>query len=82
MVAISGPRTTTDNLGAIGALTAAFSLALGLLILFVLPGRGCSFVDAFMLLILGFLVFIGTGVFLFGRIKKLVIGKTPRHPEF
>ncbi len=58
---------TSGNLLRIGgAFTAVFSLAMGLLVLFVIPGA-CSFVGSLQILILGSLFVIGGLAFLFGR---------------
>lgn len=48
-----------------GAFVAAFSLVMGLLVLFVIPGA-CSFVSGLQLLILGFLLIIGMLTFFLG----------------
>ncbi len=49
-----------------GAFTAVFSLVVGLLVLFVIPGA-CTFVGSLQLLILGFLFVIGVLAFLLGN---------------
>ena len=49
-----------------GAFTAVFSLVMGLLVLFVIPGA-CSFVGGLQLLLLGFLFVIGVLAFFLGN---------------
>ncbi len=49
-----------------GAFTAVFSLVVGLLVLFVIPGA-CSFVSGLQLIILGFLFVVGTFAFFLGN---------------
>ncbi len=51
----------------VGAFVAAFSVAMGLLVLFVIPGA-CSFVGGLQLLILAFLFIIGVFTFLLGQV--------------
>ena len=48
-----------------GAFTAVFSLVVGLLVLFVIPGA-CSFVGGLQLVLLGFLFLAGVFAFLLG----------------
>ncbi len=50
-----------------GAFTAIFSLAMGLLVLFVIPSA-CTFVGSLQLAILGLLFLGGLFVFLFGLV--------------
>ncbi len=50
-----------------GAFTAIFSLAVGLLVLFVIPSA-CSFVSGLLLIFLGFLFIIGGLAFLLGSV--------------
>ncbi len=49
-----------------GAFTAVFSLAIGLLVLFVIPGA-CSFVSGLQLILLGLLFVVGVLAFLIGN---------------
>ena len=49
-----------------GAFTAIFSLAVGLLVLLVIPGA-CSFVSGVQLIVLGFLFIIGVLAFFLGN---------------
>ncbi len=49
-----------------GAFTAVFSLAMGLLVLFVIPGA-CTFLSGLELIFLGFLFIIGVLAFFFGN---------------
>ncbi len=50
-----------------GALTAVFSLVMGLLVLFVIPGA-CTFVSGLLLVVLGFLFIIGVLAFFLGNV--------------
>ncbi len=50
-----------------GAFTAVFSLVVGLLVLFVIPGA-CTFVSGLQLLILGFLFIVGVLAFFLGNV--------------
>lgn len=50
-----------------GAVTVAFSLVAGLLVLFVIPGA-CSFVSGLLLIFLGFLFIIGGLAFFLGNV--------------
>ena len=50
-----------------GAFTAAFSLAMGILVLYVIPGA-CSFVGSIQLVILGLLFIAGVFAFLLGSL--------------
>ncbi|MFC2022293.1 hypothetical protein ACFLTR_03690 [Chloroflexota bacterium] len=50
-----------------GAFTTAFSLAVGLLVLFVIPGA-CTFVSGLHLIFLGFLFIIGVFAFFLGNV--------------
>lgn len=50
----------------LGGVLAAFSLVMGLLIVFVIPG-GCSFVGGIQLFMLGFLFIIGLLCFFLGQ---------------
>ena len=49
-----------------GAFTVVFSLVVGLLVLFVIPGA-CSFVSGLELIILGFLFIVGVATFFLGN---------------
>jgi len=49
-----------------GAFTAVFSLAVGLLVLFIIPGA-CTFLSGLELIFLGFLFIIGVLAFFFGN---------------
>jgi hypothetical protein len=49
-----------------GAFTVVFSLVVGLLVLFVIPGA-CSFVSGLELIILGFLFIVGVVTFFLGN---------------
>ena len=57
-----------------GGFVAIFSLAMGLLILFAIPGA-CSFVGSLQLIILGFLFIGGVFTFLLGEILSRKKGK-------
>ncbi len=59
-----------------GAFTAVFSLAVGLLVLFVIPSA-CTFVSSLQLAILGVLFLGGLFVFLFG----LVLSRRKAKPK-
>jgi hypothetical protein len=59
------PTGTNDVLRIAGAFVAIFSLVMGMLILFVIPGA-CSFVGSLELLMLGFLFILGVIAFLWG----------------
>ncbi len=50
-----------------GAFIAVFSLVIGLLVLFVIPGA-CTFVSGIQLILLGFLFIIGVLAFLLGQV--------------
>ncbi len=50
-----------------GAFTAVFSLVVGLLVLFVIPGA-CNFVSGLQLIFLGFLFIIGALAFFLGAV--------------
>ncbi len=63
---ISHSPTRTDILRIGGAFVAAFSLAVGLLCLFVLPDA-CTLVSGLQLAFLGFLFIIGILVFFIGQ---------------
>ncbi len=54
-----------------GAFTAAFSLVVGMLVLFVIPAA-CSFVSGFELLLLGGLFIIGVLIFLIGLVLQRI----------
>ncbi len=69
MVAVPGPQNNIDLTRLTGGFIAAFSLVMGLLVLFVVPGGGCSFLGAIELLILAFLLLTGISIFLFGHIR-------------
>lgn len=69
MVAIPRPQNTIDLIRLTGAFVAAFSFVMGLLVLFVIPGGGCSFLGGIELLMLAFLFLIGLSLFLFGHIR-------------
>lgn len=58
---------TGEVLRVAGAFIAAFSLVMGLLVTFVIPGA-CSFLGGLELIILGFLFIIGVLAFIFGQI--------------
>ncbi len=60
------PTTTSSILRTGGAFTAVFSLAMGLLVLFVIPGA-CTFLSGLELLILGFLFVAGVIAFFIGN---------------
>lgn len=64
MVAIPN-RTSPLTIG--GAFTAIFSLVMGVLVLFVIPGA-CRFLSGLQLLILGFVFIIGLLIFLLGLV--------------
>ena len=62
------PNYSNDSILRVGgAFTAAFSLAMGILILYVIPGA-CSFVGSIQLVILGFLFVAGIFAFLIGSV--------------
>jgi hypothetical protein len=62
-----GQNPTGSNLMRVGgAFTAVFSLAVGLLVLFVIPSA-CSFVSGLELILLGFLFVIGVFTFFLGN---------------
>ena len=56
---------SSSLLRVVGAFVAIFSLAMGMLVLFVIPGA-CTFVGSLELVILSFLFVIGGLVFLLG----------------
>ena len=58
---------TRDVLRIGGGFTAIFSLAMGLLVLFVIPSA-CSFLGGIELVILGFLFIIGVLAFIVGKV--------------
>ncbi len=63
-----------------GAFTALFSLVVGVLVLFVIPGA-CTFVSGLQLIVLGFLFVAGVLAFLLGNTwlrKKVGIGTSPK----
>ena len=65
-------QTHSDNemwrvLSLAGGFTAVFSLVIGILLVFVVPGA-CSFVGAIQLLIIGFLFIAGIATFLIGKV--------------
>ncbi len=60
------PITISSLLRIGGAFTAVFSLAIGLLVLFVIPGA-CSFLAGLELIILVFLFVVGVLAFLIGN---------------
>ena len=59
------PLDTRTTLRTAGAFIAIFSLVMGMLVLFVIPGA-CSFIGSLELLILSFLFVLGSIVFLAG----------------
>lgn len=64
----------------VGAVIAGFSLVMGLLILFVIPGA-CTFLSGLQLLILGFLFIIGVLTCLLGLVlvrRKRKVEADPR----
>ncbi len=76
MAVIKRPINGTDMLRIGGAFTAIFSLAMGLLVLYVIP-TACSFLGSLQLIILGFLFIAGLLSFFLGyalmrksRVKK------------
>ncbi len=69
MVAVPGPQNNIDLTRLTGGFIAGFSFVMGLLVLFVVPGGGCSFLGAIELLILAFLFLMGISIFLFGHIR-------------
>ncbi len=69
MVAIPGPQNNIDLIRLTGGFIAAFSFVMGLLVLLVIPGGGCSFLGAIELLILAVLFLMGLSLFLFGHIR-------------
>ncbi len=70
MVAIPRPQNDIDTMRITGGFIAAFSLIMGLLVLFVIPGGGCSFLGGIELLILACLFLVGLFIFIFGQIKR------------
>ncbi len=62
-----------------GAFTAVFSLVVGLLVLFVIPGA-CSFVGGLQLIILGFLFIGGVFAFLIGLVLSRKKGDIEANP--
>ena len=61
-------RTTSGDLLCIGGgIAAAFGLAIGLLLLFVMPGA-CTFLSGLQLTFMGFLFIAGIISFLLGRV--------------
>ena len=62
-----------------GAFTAVFSLAVGLLVLFVIPGA-CSFVSGLELIFLVFLFIIGVLAFFLGNAlsRKKIVETNPK----
>ena len=69
MAVISQNLTGNSMLRIGGAVVAVFSLVMGVLILYVIPGA-CSFVGSIQLLILGFLFIAGALAFLIGQVLK------------
>ncbi len=62
-----------------GAFTAVFSLVVGLLVLFVIPGA-CTFVSGLQLIFLGFLFVIGVLAFFLGNalLRKKMVETNPK----
>ncbi len=71
--------TTSNVLRTGGAFTAVFSLAMGLLVLFVIPGA-CTFVNGLGLLILSFLFVAGVIAFFLGKglLRKKMVETNPK----
>ncbi len=72
--------TGTSLLRIVGGFTAVFSLAVGLLVLFVIPGA-CTFVSGLQLIILGFLFLAGVLAFFLGNAllrKKRKVETNPK----
>ncbi len=65
-MANQNPTSSSLLLRTGGAFTAVFSLVVGLLVLFVIPGA-CSFVSGLELIILGFLFIVGVASFFLGN---------------
>ncbi len=69
MVAIEQNRDKNDLIRLTGGFIAAFSLVMGLLVLFVIPG-GCSLLGGIELLILAFMFLIGIIILFIGQLKR------------
>ncbi len=74
MMIRQNPITSSRLLRVGGAFTAVFSLAVGLLVLLVIPGA-CTFVSGLQLVFLSFLFVVGVLIFFLGNAlsrKKMV----------